>query len=149
MDYTENLFLEFTRNITTSENFQNYPKEDVKIIYKKASLLKDNEYFWRNRLLATLHLICHDRFIKKKFDYQSLLLILCIDPNLELIKLVYNNKSTNKSIREKALEEFKIGPRYLKEFVKLELAFRRNFDFDLLEDITLQEEKENYPSRKI
>ncbi len=149
MDYTENLFLEFTRNITTSENFQNYQKEDVKTIYKKASLLKDNEYFWRNRLLAALHLICHDSFIKKKFDYQSLLLILCIDPNLELIKLVYNNKSTNKSIREKALEEFKIGPRYLKEFVKLELAFRRNFDFDLLEDVTLQEEKENYPSRKI
>ena len=149
MDYTENLFLEFTKNITTSENFQNYQKEDVKTIYKKASLLKDNEYFKRNKLLAALHLICHDRFIKKKFDYQSLLLILCIDPNLELIKLVYNNKSTNKSIREKALEEFKIGPRYLKEFVKLELAFRRNFDFDLLEDITLQEEKENYPSRKI
>ena len=47
MDYTENLFLEFTRNITTSENFQNYPKEDVKTIYKKASLLKDNEYFKR------------------------------------------------------------------------------------------------------
>ena len=36
MDYTENLFLEFTKNITTSENFQNYQKEDVKIIYKKA-----------------------------------------------------------------------------------------------------------------
>lgn len=149
MDYTENLFLEFTKNITTSENFQNYQKEDVKTIYKKASLLKDNEYFKRNKLLAALHLICHDRFIKKKFDYQSLLLILCIDPNLDLIKLVYNNKSTNKSIREKALEEFKIGPRYLKEFVKLELAFRRNFDFNLLEDVTLQEEKENYPSRKI
>lgn len=147
MDYTENLFLEFTKNITTSENYQNYQKEDVKTIYKKASLLKDNEYFKRNKLLAALYLICHDSFIKKKFDYQNLLLILCIDPNLDLIKLVYNNKSTNKSIREKALEEFKIGPRYLKEFVKLELAFRRNFDFDLLEDITLQEE--NYPSRKM
>ena len=104
MDYTENLFLEFTRNITTSENYQNYQKEDVKTIYKKASLLKDNEYFKRNKLLAALHLVCHDSFIKKKFDYQSLLLILCIDPNLDLIKLVYNNKSSNKSIREKALE---------------------------------------------
>ncbi len=145
--YTDNLFKELMRNKKTSEGFQNFSKDNVNNIYKTALFLQDNGFFAKDKLYNILEAMCKDQDIKKKFDHQFLLWIFCMDPNLELIKLVYGNKMANIDIEKKALEEFKIGPKYLKEFVKLELEFWRNFDFKLLEDIELIQ-KENYTPHK-
>ncbi len=145
--YTDNLFEELMRNEKTSEEFKNFSKDEINDIYKKALFLQDNSFFVKDKLYNILEAMCRDQDIKKKFDHQFLLWIFCMDPDLDLIKLVYGNKGANIDIEKKVLEEFKIGPKYFKKFVKLELKFRRNFNFDLLDDIELTE-KENYTPNK-
>ena len=145
--YTDNSFEEFMRNEKTSEEFKNYSKDEIKEIYEAALLLQGTKYYGRDKLFNVLTTMCRNVIIKSKFDNQFLFWIFCMDPNLDLIKLVYGKKNANIDIEKKALEEFKIGSKYLKKFVKLELKFRRNFDFDLLEDIELTQ-KENYTPHK-